>query len=109
MTDQATTEKGQVLGFLDGAIKEHLHTTSRLTRARDEVDRLRRALAVAEQTVAEALRDSESGRDILRDALDLARQSATAPVFIEGTISAHDAEATARAVEAYRTSGRVPS
>jgi hypothetical protein len=63
-----------VLDFLGGAIKEHLHATARLTRARDEADRLRSALAAAEQTVREAERDHSSSTEIVRDALSLARE-----------------------------------
>lgn len=74
VTQAEPNQQRQVLGFLDGAIKDHLHTTTRLTRARDEVDRLRRQLAVAEQTVAEAERDRDAVRQVVVDALSLARE-----------------------------------
>ena len=68
------TEREQVIAFLSGATTEHLHATSRLIRARGECDRLRKALAAAEQTVREAERDRDASADIVRDALSLARE-----------------------------------
>ena len=68
------TAQSQGIAFLQGAIAEHLHTTRRLTRARDEADRLRSALAAAEQTVREVERDRDGISVIVKDALDLARE-----------------------------------
>jgi hypothetical protein len=65
--------RSQALAFLSGAVTEHLHTTRRLTRARDEADRLRGALTVAEQTVREAERDRDGISALVKDALDLVR------------------------------------